>query len=108
MCSCTTPTSVGSTLNKLCVLLPIEPPSRTSWTKDFDPVVDIARKLHINDRTVRKIVAPYRQRGHHQPLPKPGRPRTVNVPGIRKIIKKRIKRNDQVSLNTIASDLNTT
>ncbi|VDL80312.1 unnamed protein product [Nippostrongylus brasiliensis] len=67
---------------------------------------EITRRLPINDRTVRKTVAQYRQRGHHQPLPKPGRPRTVNVPGIRKTIKKRVQRNDQVSLNRIASDLN--
>uniref|UniRef100_A0A7I5E7H4 DDE_3 domain-containing protein n=1 Tax=Haemonchus contortus TaxID=6289 RepID=A0A7I5E7H4_HAECO len=66
---------------------------------------EIARRLHINDRTVRRIVAQYRERGHHLPLPKSGRPRTVNVPRIRKVIKKRISRNDEVSMNKIASDL---
>ncbi|XGW04038.1 hypothetical protein V3C99_015295, partial [Haemonchus contortus] len=57
---------------------------------------EIARRLHINDRTVRRIVAQYRERGHHLPLPKSGRPRTVNVPRIRKVIKKRISRNDDI------------
>ncbi|XGW18509.1 hypothetical protein V3C99_002821 [Haemonchus contortus] len=31
---------------------------------------DIARRLHINHRTVRRIVAQYRERGHHLTLPK--------------------------------------
>uniref|UniRef100_A0A7I4Z2T6 Transposase n=1 Tax=Haemonchus contortus TaxID=6289 RepID=A0A7I4Z2T6_HAECO len=56
---------------------------------------EIARRLHINDRAVRRIVAQYRERGHHLPLPKSGRPRSANVPGVRKVIKKRISRNDE-------------
>uniref|UniRef100_A0A7I4YUV8 Paired domain-containing protein n=1 Tax=Haemonchus contortus TaxID=6289 RepID=A0A7I4YUV8_HAECO len=67
-------------------------------------VVEIARRLHINDRAVRRTVAQYRERGHHLPLPKSGRPRTVNVPRIRKVIKKRIACNDEVSMNQITSD----
>ncbi|XGW14815.1 hypothetical protein V3C99_000802 [Haemonchus contortus] len=66
---------------------------------------EIARTLHINDKTVRRIVARNRERGHHLSLPKSGRPRTVNVPRIRKVIKKRISRNDTVSMIKIASDL---
>uniref|UniRef100_A0A7I4YN77 HTH_38 domain-containing protein n=1 Tax=Haemonchus contortus TaxID=6289 RepID=A0A7I4YN77_HAECO len=66
---------------------------------------EIARRLHINDRTVGRIVAQCRERGHHLPLPKSGRPRTVDVPRIRKVVKKRISRNDEVSMNESASDL---
>uniref|UniRef100_A0A7I4Y8V6 Transposase n=1 Tax=Haemonchus contortus TaxID=6289 RepID=A0A7I4Y8V6_HAECO len=66
---------------------------------------EIARRLHINDRTVRRIVAQYRERGHHLPLPKSRRPRTVNVPRIRRVTKKRISRNEKFSMNKIASDL---
>ncbi|XGW28476.1 hypothetical protein V3C99_008332 [Haemonchus contortus] len=65
--------------------------------------VEIARKLH--DRTVRRIVDQYRECGHHLPLPKSGRSRIVNVPRMRKVIKKRISLEDEVRMNKIASDL---
>ncbi|UYV79799.1 hypothetical protein LAZ67_18000688 [Cordylochernes scorpioides] len=66
---------------------------------------DIACRLKINARIVRRIVKQYRERGHYGGLSKSGRPRKVNTSATRKIIKKRIARNNGVSMNRIASDL---
>ncbi|VDL79748.1 unnamed protein product [Nippostrongylus brasiliensis] len=67
---------------------------------------EISKRLMINARTVPRIAAQYEQRGHCPTLVKAGRSRTVSTSGIREIIKKRIQRNGELSLNKIASDLN--
>ncbi|UYV81017.1 hypothetical protein LAZ67_19002534 [Cordylochernes scorpioides] len=63
------------------------------------------RLLKINNKIVRRIVKQYREQGHYGVLPKSGRPRTVNTSATQKIIKKRVARNDGISMNSIASDL---
>lgn len=66
----------------------------------------IAQKLKISQRTVQRLAKQFREKGHVNETPKSGRPRSVNVRRIRGIMKKRIKRNDEISLNQIAKSLN--
>lgn len=73
-------TSVKPTLNKLCVHLLIEA-HRTPRVGSTSTILD-SRTLHISDWTVGRIAGQYKHQGHHNSLPKTGRPRTVTVPGI--------------------------
>ncbi|UYV68188.1 hypothetical protein LAZ67_5003300 [Cordylochernes scorpioides] len=74
---------------------------RSNSTDSF--ITDLAGRLKIKTRIVRRIVKQSRERGHYGMLPKSGRPRTVNISASWKIIK-RIARNDGVRMNRIASD----
>ena len=67
--------------------------------------VEISRRLGIPPSTVGKIVRQFKTRGHVPELQKPGRPCSVNTRRTRDIIRKRITRNDGVSMNRMASDL---
>lgn len=66
---------------------------------------NIAMKLNISIRTVQRVAKQLREKGHVKESPKAGRPRTVNTRKMRDIIKKRIKRNDELSLNKMAAEL---
>ncbi|CAP28364.1 Protein CBG08665 [Caenorhabditis briggsae] len=66
---------------------------------------DIARRLLLPRATVYRVVQQLKDRGHVLELKKSGRPRTVNTRRTRGIIKKRITRNDAVSMNQMASSL---
>lgn len=65
----------------------------------------IAKLLGAPRSTVCRIIKQVKEVGHVLEKPKCGRPRSVNVPRIRNIIKKRINRNDGLSMNKVASDL---
>uniref|UniRef100_A0A8R1E6L1 SH3 domain-containing protein n=1 Tax=Caenorhabditis japonica TaxID=281687 RepID=A0A8R1E6L1_CAEJA len=66
---------------------------------------EIARRLQISSSTVRNVVAAIKKRGDASEVKKSGRPRSVNTRNTRAIIKKRIIRNDGLSLNRMASQL---
>uniref|UniRef100_A0A8R1IQG5 HTH luxR-type domain-containing protein n=1 Tax=Caenorhabditis japonica TaxID=281687 RepID=A0A8R1IQG5_CAEJA len=66
---------------------------------------EIARRLQISSSTVRSVVAAIKKRGDASEVKKSGRPRSVNTRNTRAIIKKRIIRNDGLSLNRMASQL---
>ena len=65
----------------------------------------IGRKLDVPLRTVQKIVKQWNSTGSVETKKKEGRPRSVNTRRIRSVIKKRITRNDGVSMNSIAQSL---
>lgn len=65
----------------------------------------ISSRLGVPLRTVQKIVKQFKEVGHVQAKPGRGRKRTVNTRQMRGIIKRRIDRNDERSLNKMASDL---
>ncbi|CAP31785.1 Protein CBG12887, partial [Caenorhabditis briggsae] len=64
---------------------------------------EIARRLQISSSTVRNVVAAIKKRGDASEVKKSGR--SVNTRNTRAIIKKRIIRNDGLSLNRMASQL---
>ncbi|KAK6057905.1 hypothetical protein COOONC_04536 [Cooperia oncophora] len=66
----------------------------------------ISSRLGIPLRTVQKIVKQWKVEGHVQIKPRSGRKRTVNTRQMRGIIKKRIDRKDDLSLNKMAKQLN--
>ena len=66
----------------------------------------ISSRLGIPLRTVQKIVKQWKVEGHVQTKPRSGRKRTVNTRQMRGIIKKRIDRKDDLSLNKMAKQLN--
>ncbi|EYC38951.1 hypothetical protein Y032_0685g1523 [Ancylostoma ceylanicum] len=66
----------------------------------------ISSKLGVPLRTVQKIVKQWREKEHVQPRAGSGRKRTVNTRRMRGIIKKRIDRKDDLSLNQMAKQLN--
>uniref|UniRef100_A0A8R1IP00 HTH luxR-type domain-containing protein n=1 Tax=Caenorhabditis japonica TaxID=281687 RepID=A0A8R1IP00_CAEJA len=66
---------------------------------------EIARRLQISSSTVRNVVAAIKKRGDASEVKKSGRPRSVITRNTRAIIKKRIIRNDGLSLNRMASQL---
>uniref|UniRef100_A0A1I7TCP6 Paired domain-containing protein n=1 Tax=Caenorhabditis tropicalis TaxID=1561998 RepID=A0A1I7TCP6_9PELO len=68
-------------------------------------VCDIVRKLNIGQSLVQKVVQQFKKEGHVREHQKRGRPCTVNTRTTRAIIKKRIKRNDGVSMNKISESL---
>ena len=70
---------------------------KTSW---------IAYRLKVPLRTVQRIVKQWKSEGNVDVKKKPGRPPSVNTRRNRAIIKKRITRNDAVSLNSMAKSLN--
>ena len=65
----------------------------------------IARKLNLSLRTVQRVVKQWKTDGNVDVKKSSGRPHSVNTRRIRSIIKKRIKRNDAVSMNSIAKSL---
>lgn len=65
----------------------------------------IGRQLNVNTRTVQRIMKRWREEGNVDVKRKTGRPRSVNTRRLRGIIKKKIDRNDGVSMNRIASTL---
>lgn len=65
----------------------------------------ITRKLNINIKTVQRLAKQLKTKGHVKEKPKTGKPRTVNTRALRKIIKKRIYRNDEIILNKMAKEL---
>ena len=65
----------------------------------------IARKLNLPLRTVQRIVKQWKSDGNVDVKKHPGRPRSVNTWRTRSIIKKRIRRNDAVSMNSMAKSL---
>lgn len=65
----------------------------------------IATRLKCSIPLVYKVLAQWRKTGDVQEKKKQGRPRTVNTRKSRGIIKKRITRNDGVSLNKMAKSL---
>ncbi|VDO26376.1 unnamed protein product [Haemonchus placei] len=67
---------------------------------------DIVKRPGVPSPTVRNFAAALRNGGQASEMPGRGRPRTVNTPRIRDVIRKRITRKDGVSMNWIASDLN--
>ncbi|PIC39650.1 hypothetical protein B9Z55_011270 [Caenorhabditis nigoni] len=67
--------------------------------------IDVARMLGIPSSTVRNVSASIRKDRRCHVKPKLGRPFTVNTRQTRGIIKRRIDRNDGLSLNKVASDL---
>ncbi|UYV75057.1 hypothetical protein LAZ67_12002261 [Cordylochernes scorpioides] len=93
----------GHTPRTLCEMLSL--PGDTNDCISLDSYLHIAHRLKINARIVRRIVKQYREQGHYGVLPKSDRPRTVNTSATGKIMKKRISRNDGVSMNQITSDL---
>ncbi|CAS00634.1 Protein CBG27172 [Caenorhabditis briggsae] len=83
-------------------------PHRQTIAKLFNDGIstgDIARRLLLPRATVYRVVQQLKDRGHVLELKKSGRPRTVNTRRTRGIIKKRITRNDAVSMNQMASSL---
>ncbi|CAO4363115.1 unnamed protein product [Caenorhabditis nigoni] len=68
-------------------------------------VCDIVRRLQIPKATVYKVVKYIKERGNVSEIPKSGRPHTANTSRIRNIIKKRITRNDALSMNKMATSL---
>uniref|UniRef100_A0A8R1EFV5 Tc1-like transposase DDE domain-containing protein n=1 Tax=Caenorhabditis japonica TaxID=281687 RepID=A0A8R1EFV5_CAEJA len=66
---------------------------------------DVARTLGILDSTVRNVSAAFKKYGSSSERPKTGRPRTVNTRRIRGVIKRKIDRNDGLSLNKVAGEL---
>ena len=66
----------------------------------------ISSRLGIPLRTVQKIVKQWKVEGHVQTKPRSGRKRTVNTRQMHGIIKKRIDRKDDLSLNKMAKQLN--
>ncbi|VDO94379.1 unnamed protein product [Heligmosomoides polygyrus] len=69
------------------------------------PAAEIARRLQISARTVRHIVKQYTEEGTVEPRKRSGGPRTVNTLRLRKVIKKRIDRNNGLSMHRMAVDL---
>ena len=65
----------------------------------------IARKLNLPLRTVQRVVKQWKSDGNVDVKKHPGRPRSVNTRRTRSIIKKRIMRNDAVSMNSMAKSL---
>ncbi|XGW29564.1 hypothetical protein V3C99_008974 [Haemonchus contortus] len=65
----------------------------------------IASKLGIPLRTVQKIVKQWKEEGHVRTKPGRARKRTANTRRMRSIIKKRIDRKDDRSLNKMAEQL---
>ena len=65
----------------------------------------ISRKLKTNIRTVQRLAKQLQEKGNVKEKPKKGRPRSVNTPNIRKLIKQRIDRNDERSLGKMAKEL---
>lgn len=65
----------------------------------------ISAKLSVPLRTVQAIVKQFNEVGHINTKPGRGRKRTVNTRKMRGIIKKRINRNDGISVNKLAGDL---
>ncbi|CAP28265.2 Protein CBG08444 [Caenorhabditis briggsae] len=83
-------------------------PHRQTIAKLFNDGIstgDIARRLLLPRATVYRVVQQLKDRGHVLELKKSGRPRSVNTRRTRGIIKKRITRNDAVSMNQMASSL---
>ncbi|XGW02346.1 hypothetical protein V3C99_014406, partial [Haemonchus contortus] len=81
-------------------------PSIEKLLREGSKSCDIAKRLGVPSVTVRNVAAALRNQGQASEIPKRGRPRAVNTPRICDIIRKRITRNDGVSMNRIASDLN--
>lgn len=65
----------------------------------------IARRLVIAKSTVYDVIKQWKQTGSIKEKLKSGRKRSVNTRKIRAIIKKRINRNDGVSMNKMSKDL---
>uniref|UniRef100_A0A8R1I703 Transposase Tc1-like domain-containing protein n=1 Tax=Caenorhabditis japonica TaxID=281687 RepID=A0A8R1I703_CAEJA len=68
---------------------------------------DVSRTLGILDSTVRNVSVAqlFKKYGSSSERPKAGRPRTVNTRRIRGVIKRKINRNNGVSLNKVAEEL---
>ena len=65
----------------------------------------ISRKLKINKRTIQRLAKQLKMKGHVKEARKSGRTPTVDTARMRKIIKQRIDRNDERSLNQMAKEL---
>lgn len=74
-------------------------------TRQGIPPQRIAESLGIPRSTVHRIAKQFKELGHVMEKSKSGRPRSVNVPRLRKVIRERIRRNDGLSINRMASNL---
>ncbi|VDO68789.1 unnamed protein product [Heligmosomoides polygyrus] len=65
----------------------------------------IVRLLHFARSTVSKTILRFKELGHEGDRPGRGRKRTGNTNTIQRIIKKRVDRNPNVSMRSIARDI---
>lgn len=66
---------------------------------------DIARQLHIPSSRVSETIRRYQQLGTTEDRPRSGRPRSVNTPRNRSVIRKKITRNPRRSMRRMALEL---
>ena len=70
------------------------------------PPVEIAKLLGVGRKTVHRIINRYIATGTTNDWTRCGRPKTVDTPKLRAVIKKRITRNRQKSMKHAAKELN--
>uniref|UniRef100_A0A1I7XJT9 Paired domain-containing protein n=1 Tax=Heterorhabditis bacteriophora TaxID=37862 RepID=A0A1I7XJT9_HETBA len=68
--------------------------------------IAIGKKLCVTRMTVHRTVKRYQELGTVEDHPRSGRPRSVNTSRIRKMVKKKILRDNKRSMRKMASDLN--
>ena len=67
--------------------------------------IEIGRLLNVSKSVVSKAIKRFKELGYTKDRPRSGRPRTVNTPANRKLIRDRIRRNFRRSMRQMAREI---